>query len=224
MPKTLILADDHRILRDGLRAIFEQQNRYRIVGEAGDGMEAIRLCRTLQPDLAIIDSHMPILSGLDVAAEIQHSSSGTRVLVLSSDSAESNVLQAVRFGVKGFVLKTAPVSELLQALETVSSGGTFVSPEVSSILLNCIRRGEAPQTGHSLHGLSPRELQVLRLIAEGRTSRDIAAILDLGLETVRSYRKTLMRKTRVNNIAGLTQLALSAGIRPGREDAASASA
>jgi DNA-binding NarL/FixJ family response regulator len=126
---------------------------------------------------------------------------------------ENSVVGAIRSGARAFVLKRASSSELLDALRTVARGGSYLSSQVSDRLLSRIQRGDLDTREHGvLESLSPRELQVLRLVAEGKTSKDIAALLDLGLQTVRSYRKTMMKKLGVNNVAGLTQLALASGL------------
>jgi DNA-binding NarL/FixJ family response regulator len=136
-----------------------------------------------------------------------------KVVILSMYDDENSVVGAIRSGARAFVLKKASSAELLDALRTVARGGSYLSPQVSDRLLARIQRGDVARTDRSpLESLSPRELQVLRLVAEGKTSKDIAVMLDLGLQTVRSYRKTMMKKLGVNNVASLTQLALAAGI------------
>ena len=137
-----------------------------------------------------------------------------KIVILSMYDDEHSVVSAIRSGARAFVLKKASDNDLLDALRTVAKGGSYLSPQVSDRLLHRIQRGdlESKQVPSALEGLSPRELQVLRLVAEGKTSKEIAVMLDLGLQTVRSYRKTMMKKLGVNNVAGLTQLALSAGL------------
>ena len=139
---------------------------------------------------------------------------GVKVVILSMYDDENSVVSAIRSGARAFVLKKASSGELLDALRTVARGGSYLSSQVSDRLLARIQRGDLryPRRAARSRSLSPRELQVLRLVAEGKTSKDIAALLDLGLQTVRSYRKTMMKKLGVNNVAGLTQLALAAGI------------
>jgi DNA-binding NarL/FixJ family response regulator len=214
MPLKVLLVDDHRIMRDGLKAILSRSEEFEVVAEADNGADAVRLCRELQPEIVILDVEMPQLSGIDAAGEITRHEPSTRIVMLSMHDDEDSVIQALRAGARAFVLKRASSSELVEALETVAAGGSFVSREVSAVLIGRIQRGglEGSKSVPGLEMLTPRELQVLRLVAEGKTSKEIAVLLDLGLETVRSYRKAMMKKTGVNNIAGLTQLALSSGL------------
>jgi DNA-binding NarL/FixJ family response regulator len=166
------------------------------------------------------------LNGVEATTEILRHSSDSKVIILSMYDDEHSVVSAIRSGARAFVLKKASDSDLVDALRTVAKGGFYMSPQVSEKLLVRIQRGdlEHKPVPSMLEGLSPRELQVLRLVAEGKTSKEIAVMLDLGLQTVRSYRKTMMKKLSVNNVASLTQLALSAGItRFGANGEASAS-
>ncbi|MBI3682021.1 MAG: response regulator transcription factor [Acidobacteria bacterium] len=214
MPHTILLADDHKIMRDGIKAILKAHEEFQVIGEAEDGAEVILLAKNLKPDIVLVDIGMPKLNGIEATTEIVRHRPGTKIIVLSMYDDENSVVSAIRSGAHAFVLKTASDNDLLDALRIVVSGGSYLSPRVSNRLLNRVKRGEleerrAPQ---ALEGLSPRELQVLRLVAEGKTSKEIAVLLDLGLQTVRSYRKTMMKKLGVSNVAGLTQLALAAGL------------
>ena len=161
-----------------------------------------------------MDIGLPGLNGIEATTEILRHCPETKIVILSMYDDEHSVVSAIRSGARAFVLKKASDNDLLDALRTVAKGGSYLSPQVSDRLLHRIQRGdlEAKQVPSALEGLSPRELQVLRLVAEGKTSKEIAVMLDLGLQTVRSYRKTMMKKLGVNNVAGLTQLALSAGL------------
>jgi DNA-binding NarL/FixJ family response regulator len=154
------------------------------------------------------------MNGIEATTELLRHCPGIKVLILSMFDDENSVVSAIRSGARAFVLKKASSGELLDALRTVARGGSYLSSQVSDRLLSRIQRGDLETRDRStpLESLSPRELQVLRLVAEGKTSKDIAVLLDLGLQTVRSYRKTMMKKLGVNNVAGLTQLALAAGI------------
>jgi DNA-binding NarL/FixJ family response regulator len=161
-----------------------------------------------------MDIGLPGLNGIEATVEILRHCPETRIIVLSMYDDEHSVVSAIRSGARAFVLKKASDNDLLDALRTVAKGGSYLSPQVSDRLLTRIQRGdlESKQVPSALEGLSPRELQVLRMVAEGKTSKEIAVMLDLGLQTVRSYRKTMMKKLGVNNVAGLTQLALAAGL------------
>ncbi len=214
MPYSVILVDDHKIMRDGIKAILARNDEFRVVGETGNGAEAIQLVQQQRPDLVLMDIGLPGLSGIEVTTELLRHCPRTRVVILSMYDDEHSVVSAIRSGARGFVLKKASDSDLLDALRAVGKGGSYLSPQVSDRLLSRIQRGdfEEKPVASVLEGLSPRELQVLRLVAEGKTSKEIAAILGLGLQTVRSYRKTMMKKLGVNNVASLTQLALAAGV------------
>jgi DNA-binding NarL/FixJ family response regulator len=217
----ILLVDDHKIMRDGIKAILRHSEEFRVVGEAETGAEAVQFCKRARPDIVLMDIGLSGLSGIDATTEILRHSPATRVVVLSMYDDEHSVIGAIRSGARAFVLKKASDNDLFDALRTVAKGGSYLSPQVSDKLLARIQRGEvgAARLPSALEGLSPRELQVLRLVAEGKTSKEIAVLLDLGLQTVRSYRKTMMKKLHVNNVAGLTQLALSAGLtRPSFPD------
>lgn len=214
MPYDVLLVDDHKIMRDGIRAILKHTDEFQVVAEAEDGAEAVQICKQVKPFLVVMDIGLPGLNGIEATTEILRHCPEAKVVILSMYDDEHSVVSAIRSGARAFVLKKASDNDLLEALRTVAKGGSYLSPQVSDRLLNRIQRGEAASTQapSPLDELSPRELQVLRLVAEGKTSKDIATILDLGLQTVRSYRKTMMKKLSVNNVASLTQLALSAGL------------
>lgn len=214
MPYDVLLVDDHKIMRDGIRAILKQTADFRIGGEAESGTDAVQMCRRTRPDIILMDIGLPGLNGVETTQEILRHSPDARVIILSMYDDENSVVSAIRAGARAFVLKKASDSDLIDALRTVAKGGSYLSPQVSDRLLSRIQRGdlEAKAPDAALEGLSPRELQVLRMVAEGKTSKEIAVMLDLGLQTVRSYRKTMMKKLGVNNVAGLTQLALAVGI------------
>lgn len=213
MPYDVLLVDDHRLMRDGLRTILDLSPDFRVVAEADNGTEAVQLCRKLRPDLVLMDIGLPGMNGVEATAEIMRHCAQSKVLILSMHDDEDAVVSALRSGARAFVVKKSSSTELMDALRTVAQGGSYLSPQVSNQLLSRIQRGdlEVHRSRISLDVLSPRELQVLRLVAQGKTSKDIATMLALGLQTVRSYRKTLMKKLGVNNIAGLTQVALAAG-------------
>jgi DNA-binding NarL/FixJ family response regulator len=214
MTYEIVLVDDHKLVRDGVKGIIERSGEFRVVAEAESGTEAVQVCKRLNPALVLMDIGLPGMNGIDATAEILRHCPSTQVVILSMYDDENSVVGAFRSGARGFVLKKASSVDLLDALRTVLRGGSYLSAQVSDRLLQRIQKGDLDiKAQHSaLDGLSPRELQVLRLVAEGKTSKDIAVLLDLGLQTVRSYRKTMMKKLGVNNVAGLTQVALAAGL------------
>jgi DNA-binding NarL/FixJ family response regulator len=223
MPYTVLLVDGHKILRDGIKAILERTAEFHVVGEAEDGAHAVRICKKIHPDLVLMDIGLPEMNGIDATAEIVRHCPRTNVMILTMYDDENSVVAAFRSGVRAFLLKKVSAADLLDALRTVSKGGSYLSAEVSDHLLTRIQRGDldAKQIPGPLDRLSPREQQILRLVAEGKTSKDIATMLDLRLQTVRTYRKTLMKKLGVTNVASLTQVALGAGpTRPLKRDRA----
>lgn len=214
MPFDVLLVDDHKIMRDGIRAILSRGEEFRVVGEAETGPDAVQFVKRLRPDLVLMDIGLPGLNGVETTAEILRYHPDCKIVILSMYDDENSVLSAIRSGARAFILKKASDSDLLDALRMVARGGAYLSPQVSDRLLSRIQKGdlESHPTPPVLDVLSPRELQVLRMVAEGKTSKEIAVTLDLREQTVRSYRKTMMKKLGVNNVAGLTQLALSTGL------------
>jgi DNA-binding NarL/FixJ family response regulator len=214
MTFSVLLVDDHKIMRDGIKAILKHSDEFVVVGEAENGADAVQYCKKERPAIVLMDIGLPGLNGIEATTEILRHCPETRILILSMYDDEHSVVSAIRSGARAFVLKKASDNDLIEALRTVAKGGSYLSPQVSDRLLTRIQRGdlESKALPSLLEGLSPRELQVLRLVAEGKTSKEIAVVLDLGLQTVRSYRKTMMKKLNVNNVAGLTQLALAAGV------------
>ena len=162
----------------------------------------------------MMDIDLQGMSGIEATVEMMRHNPDTRIMMLSMYDDEHSVISAVKAGARGFVLKRASDGDLLQALRTVAQGGSYLSPRVSDRLLDRIQKGTVDESTQSapLASLSPREIQVLRLVAEGKTSKEIAVMLDLSVQTIRSYRKAMMKKLNVNNIAGLTQLALATGL------------
>ena len=214
MPLDVLLVDDHKIMRDGLKAMLSRSEDFRVVGEAENGPDALAFVKAHSPQLVLMDIGLPGLNGVETTIEILRHSPQTKVVILSMYDDESSVVSAIRAGAQGFILKQAADTDLLGALRQVGEGSLYLSPGVSDQLLVRIRKGDLQDrpASSALDVLSPREVQVLRLVAEGKTSKEIAVILDLKEQTVRSYRKSMMKKLGVNNVAGLTQLALSTGL------------
>ena len=214
MPLDVLLVDDHKIMRDGIKAILNRSSEFRVVGEAENGTDAVQFVKKFRPHLVLMDIGLPGLNGVETTAEILRHQPDCKIVILSMYDDEHSVVSAVRSGARGFILKRASDIDLLEALRMVAGGSAYFSPQVSDRLLTRIQKGdlEARQMPQVLESLSPREVQVLRLVADGKTSKEIAVLLDLREQTVRSYRKTMMKKLGVNNVAGLTQLALSTGL------------
>jgi DNA-binding NarL/FixJ family response regulator len=214
MPIDVLLVDDHKIMRDGIKAILGRANDFRVVGEAETGTDAVQFVKNHKPDIVLLDIGLPGLNGVETTSEILRHHPECRVAILSMYDDEHSVVSAVRAGARAFILKRASDTDLLDALRIVSRGGSYLSPQVSDRLLSRIQKGdlESKPANAVLEMLAPREVQVLRMVAEGKTSKEIAVALDLREHTIRSYRKTMMKKLGVNNVAGLTQLALSTGL------------
>jgi len=202
-------------MRDGIRALLDRGGEFTVAGEAESGTEAIQVCTEIHPDVVLMDIGLPGLNGVDATTELLRSCPNAKVIILSMYDDEDSVVSSIRAGARGYVVKRASSGELLEALRAVARGSSYLSPNVSERLLSRIRRGEEPEaTGRHplLSQLTPREFQVLGLIVEGKASKEIAVLLSLGVETVRSYRKTMMKKLNVNNVAGLIRVAIAAGL------------
>ena len=205
---SVLLCDDHTIVRQGLRALLETQPDLRVVGEAADGLEAIDAATRLRPDVVVMDLGMPGLGGLDALQRIKRDRSGVGVLVLSMHGGEEYVLPAVRAGADGYLLKGSDLGDLVAALRAVAGGQAYFSPEVAKVLAEGTRRSREPAPEDPAQRLSEREREVLRLVAEGHTSPQIAAILHLSVKTVEGHRSRIMAKVGIHDVPGLTRLAL----------------
>jgi len=213
-PHDVLLVDYHKLMRDGIRAILEH-SEFRVVGEAESGADAVQLCEKMHPDLVSMEIDLPDMNGIKATAESLRQSPQTRILIVSVYDDENAVLTAIRSGARGFLPKrTSSSGDLIGALRAVAHGGSYLSSDVSTRLLDRIQSGDLQlRSGQvPLETISPRERQVLRLIVDGKTSKEIAVLLVLSEQTVRSYRKALMKKLGVNNVAGLAHMALSAGL------------
>jgi two-component system, NarL family, response regulator LiaR len=215
MPYRVLIVEDHKIMRDGIRALLDRGGEFIIAGEAESGTEAIQICTETHPDVVLMDIGLPGLNGVDATTELLRNCPNAKVIILSMYDDEESVVSSIRAGARGYVVKRASSGDLLEALRAVARGSSYLSPNVSERLLSRIRRGEEAEIAGRhplLSQLTPREFQVLGMIVEGKASKEIAVMLGLGVETVRSYRKTMMKKLNVNNVAGLIRVALAAGL------------
>lgn len=214
MAYRVVLVEDHKIMREGIRALLDRSGEFTVVGDAESASEAVQMCGDTRPDVVLMDIGLPGLNGVDTTIELLRHSPALKVIILSMYDDEESVVSSIRAGARGYVVKRASSGDLLDALRAVARGGSYLSPHVSEQLLARIRRGdvEAPDRHPLLSQLTPREFQVLGMIVEGKASKEIAVLLNLGVETVRSYRKTMMKKLGVNNVAGLIRVAVSAGL------------
>ncbi len=223
MAVDVLLVEDHEIVRHGIKTMLERSGDFRVVGEADNGTDAVQFCQRASPQIILMDLVMPGLNGIEATSEIVRNTPQAKIVFLSALDDDYSVVKAIRAGARGFVLKRATLGDLLDALRTVAKGGSYLSPQVSDRLLIRIQKGDLESgVPSALDALSPRELQVMRMIAEGLTSKEIAQKLDLGVETVRSYRKTMMKKLGLNNVAALTHMAMSAGLTLRRESTSAA--
>lgn len=206
----VLVADDHTIVRSGIRHVLESEQDFEVVGEAGSGTEAISLATSLQPDVVVLDISMPDLSGLEVAARLRGSST-TRVLILSMHNNAEYVLESVRAGAHGYLLKDTAATELRTAIRTVCRGESYFSPPVVSRLTAAVR-GEHETRRSALDQLTGREREVLVGIARGWTNKEIASELGISHRTVETHRESLMRKLQIRTVAELTRFAIGAGV------------
>lgn len=214
--KKILLADDHRLVRAGLRMIIEQTADFEVAVEVGDGLEAVRAARQLQPDIALVDLTMPRMNGLEAIAQIARMTPRIRVIALSMHTTEHHVVEALKAGAVGYVVKDAAAEELETALRAVSSDQSWLSPQVSDTVLSRLvrhARGEEDNTV-SAEGepLTARQREVLQLVAEGHSTREIADLLHISVKTVETHRAELMRRLDIHDIAGLTRYAIRHGI------------
>jgi two-component system response regulator NreC len=203
----ILLADDHVIFRDALASLLGTKGMS-VVAVAADGREALRMAETIPADIAVLDIAMPGLNGLDATRAILRQSPHVRVIVLTMHADDAYVFEALRAGVKGYVLKSQASSDLLQAIRTVMSGETYLSPGVSGAVVEAVVSGVEP----SADPLTPREHEVLQLVSEGRTTKEVASILGISVKTAETHRTRLMQKIGVHETAGLVRYAIRSGL------------
>jgi len=207
VPGRIVLADDHVLFREGLRAILQKEG-FAVVGEASDGQAAVRACEALHPDVAILDIALPLLNGIDAARKIVEGCPHTKVVLLTMHAQESYVLASLRAGVAAYVLKSSAAARLIHAIETVSQGETYLSPEVSQTFMRNHLSGAKVPT----ESLSPREREVLQLIAEGKNMKEIGGLLGISGRTAETHRARIMRKLKIHGVAGLVLYAIQRGL------------
>jgi DNA-binding NarL/FixJ family response regulator len=206
----VLVADDHMIARTGIRHVLESEADFEVIGEAASGSEALALTLELQPDVVVLDISMPGVTGLEVAGRLRASSPDTRILIVSMHDQAEYVLESVRAGAHGYLLKDTAATELREAIRAVCQGGSYFSPPVASRLTAAVRGDQTGQPG--LDQLTAREREVLLGIAQGRTNKEIAGELGISHRTVETHRESLMRKLQLRTVAELTRFAIGTGL------------
>ena len=226
MSTGVLLVEDHAIVRDGIKSLLERHENYIVAGECTTAQDAIESTQRLQPDLILLDIQLPGISGLEIIPELLKGCPTTRILVLSAADDRFSVISAIQAGARGYVPKGATGAELMIAVRTVLQGGTYLSPAASAHLMDRLQRGRNEQAlePDSIAKLTPRERQIVRMIAEGHSTKEIAVVLNLGVNTIRSYRKNLMAKIGLSSAVALTRWALSHGLAQPPKAAAAAAA
>ena len=211
MNTTILLADDHRIVREGLRRLLDSREDLSVIAEADDGEEAVRHAEEFHPDLAIVDIWMPRLSGIDAIRRINKSTDSTRCIALSMHESRTYVEEALRAGARGYVVKSSAMSDLFSAVTSVRSGRSYLSPAVAHQVVEAITHpGETASS--VIPQLTGREREVLQLIAEGYSSKEIAGMLGISLKTVESHRANLMDKLNIHKVSSLVRFAIRSGL------------
>jgi DNA-binding NarL/FixJ family response regulator len=208
-PLRVVIADDHALVRAGLRALLSQLEGVEVVGEAGDGHEVLRVVAERNPEILLLDIGLPGLNGLEVADRLATEQPQVRVIILSMHGSEEYVLRALQARVAGYLMKGATVTELELALRTAAAGETYLSPSISRhVISDYLNRSAAPPPSP----LTPRQREILQLLAEGLSSKEIAARLSLSVKTVDSHRAQLMERLGINDVAGLVRYAIRTGL------------
>lgn len=207
MPTRILLADDHLIVRQGLRALLEREG-FEVVAEVADGQEAARVARERCPDVAVLDFAMPLLNGLDAAREILRACPRAKAILLTMHTDDHYVLEALQAGVKGYVVKTQATADLIRAIHEVLRGTSYLSPGISETVVQAY----LSKSGVPVDPLSPRERQVLQLVAEGKSTKEIATLLGISFKTAESHRTRIMKKTNIHETASLVRYAVRRGL------------
>ena len=207
MPIRILLADDHLVVREGLRSLLEAAG-FKVVGEARDGREALKLARMLEPEVTVMDIGMPGLNGVDACRELLREVPEMRIIVLTVHGEDAYVIEALRSGARGYVLKTQAGSDLVRAIGEVTQGRIYLSPSVSSAVVQAFLAGSTTPADP----LTPREREVLQLVAEGRSTKEVAGILGVSVKTAETHRTRLMTKLDIHHTAGLVHYAIRRGL------------
>ena len=209
----ILLADDHVVMRRGIRALLERRPEFQVVAEAGDGREAVQLAETHSPHVVVADIAMPNLNGIEAARQIAQKSPQTAIVILSMHSDESYVLRALKAGARGYLLKDSPESDLINAILAVHEGKAFFSPAISKMLVeDYMRQLQQRGADDSYELLTTREREVLQLLAEGKSNKDVATILNLSIHTVETHRSNILQKLNLHGTPELILYAIRKGV------------
>jgi two-component system response regulator NreC len=209
----IVLADDHAVIRRGLRLVLQEQEDFEVVGEASDGREAVSLAESLTPDVVVLDITMPGMNGIEAARLISARQPQTALIVLSMHSDEGYVLRALKAGVRGYLLKEAPESDFIQAIHFVSQGKAFFSPAVSRMLVeDYVRQSQNKDIEDTYDLLTAREREILQLLAEGKSNKDVASVLNLSVYTIETHRSNIMGKLNLHSVPELILYAVRKGV------------
>jgi len=211
-PVRILIADDHSLLRAGLRSLLENVEGFEVIGEAADGREALHLIESLEPDVALVDVSMPSMTGLDVAACISHSAAVTKVIMVSMHKESAYVQHALSAGAVGYLLKDCGTNELESAIRAVIHGEIYLSPSISGHVVTKLIRGTIGLTQNERRPLTQRQADVLRLIAEGTNTKAIASRLGISIKTVETHRAQIMERLGIHEVAGLVRYAIRVGM------------
>jgi DNA-binding NarL/FixJ family response regulator len=209
----ILLADDHTIIRSGLRLLLDQQPDFKVVAEASDGREAVEMVSIHHPEVAVLDIGMPQLNGIEATQQIAAKEPNTKVVILSMHADEGYVLRALKAGARAYILKNSAEADLIRAVQTVADGKSFFSPVISKMLLeDYVRQIRDKHVEDSYDLLTPREREILQLLAEGRTNKEVANLLQLSVYTVDSHRANILQKLNLHGIPELVLYAVRKGI------------
>ncbi len=215
MSISILLADDHAVLRDGLRVIIEAESDIEVIGDAADGREAVQRAAQLCPDVVVMDIAMPALNGIEAAREIRNLCPSSEVVILSMHSTSEHVFRALQAGARGYLLKESAGTEVVKAVRAVHAGRRYLSERISDELIDAYaRQRQAAEAKTPLARLSPREREVLQLVVEGKSSAEIAEMLCLSPKTVETYRSRLMSKLAIHDLPSLVRFAIQHGLTP----------
>jgi len=208
----ILLADDHRLMREGLRSLLEEQPDFTVVGEADNGKTAVQLATDLMPDIIIMDISMPGLNGIDATQQILSICAKSKIIALSMHTERRTVLEMINAGATGYLLKDCAFEEVVQAVRTVASNSTYLSPKIAEIVIKDYVHRIPKDELSSLSSLTTREREVLQLLSEGKKTKEIADMLRVSVKTAESYRQHIMEKLNIHSIAELTKFAIREGI------------